>query len=218
MMKTCFDDIIMTFSAGGDRIMLPLVILLALLGGCQNKKVLDESEYVTGNTADQLSRAQSLIDRSNTKEALIQLYAINNESLTKQQALWVRDEIVTIYNYDRNYEKLIAYLDSREHLNRSSGEIRKDLYEKAEAYHHLSYNYWAKKLGMGSPYRRSKAAFNAKKYYTKFLNRYPHDPRCENIRNELIGLDIYIERYNKELKQYQDYRKKNQDSELSDSK
>lgn len=190
--------------------MLPItVLLLALLGGCHSKKVLDESQYVSGDTQEQLNRAHSLVEKNQNKEALIQLYALEQTALTSSQNRWVRDEIVKIYNQDRDYEKLIVYLAGREHLKQTTpSEQNSNLFEKAEAYHHLSYNYWARKLGMGSPYRRSKAAFKAKEYYHEFLTRYPNDPKCAHIRKELIGLESYIERYERELKEYQDYRAK----------
>lgn len=188
---------------------LRLIIIAVLVGGCNSKKVLDESQYVAGDTTDQLARAHSLIDKNNYKEALVQLYALGHGSLSHEESQWVRDEIVRIYNIERDYEALITYLESREHVNNlTSAEKCNNLYDKAEAYHHQSYNYWARTLGMGSPYRRSKAAFKAKKYYKEFLSQYPNDPRCSDIQKELIGLESYIDRYTKELKEYQAYRSK----------
>ena len=48
--------------------MLPLIVFAALLTGCNSKKVIDESQYVAGNTQEQIDRAHTLIDKNNYKE------------------------------------------------------------------------------------------------------------------------------------------------------
>jgi tetratricopeptide (TPR) repeat protein len=180
----------------------PLLLSVFLLG-CDVKKVIDESHYAEENTEAMLSRAQKYITESKDKEALIQLQTLAHQTISPEQDRWVRDETIRLYTKDKNFNEIVTYLDRRSSIkNISPDEAAMNLFEKAEAYHHMSYNHWAKSLGMGSPYRRSKDAYKAQKYYTEFLESYPNHPKAEYVKQELIRIAEYLNDYEIQLKEY----------------
>lgn len=186
--------------------MFPLLIL-ALLVGCQGPSVVDETRYVDGSTDALLARSQELVQSHNYKEALLQLYAVNHNKLSFEQSRWVRDQIVKIYQAQKDEEQLIAYLQSRQHQRAVTAEEAPDnLYDLAEAYHRASLNYWARWLGMGSPYRRIKFAREADRLYQDFINKYPNDPRIAYVEGERARLHAYIVHYDAEVARYRRYR------------
>jgi len=188
--------------------MFPVIALMLLLIGCDVKKIVDESRYAESTTEDMLTRAETYIAEGNDKEALLQLSALNVHSLTLQQQRWVRDQMVTVYYNTRDFKDMITYLDARAHLKSvTPDEAAMNLFDKAEAYHRLSYNYWARVIGMGSPYRRSRDAMQAQKYYKEFLEKYPHNPKAPYVKQELELVDAYIVHYYAELQKHRDFRK-----------
>lgn len=176
--------------------MLPLVLILVMLVGCQSHKVVDETQYVSGNITEKLDRSRILIDNKDYKGALLQLQSLSHQDLTVDQSRWVRDEIVKLYYHDHDYEKLIAYLESRDNLRQVSfSEKSENLFDIAECYHKLSYNHWAKSLGIGKAYRRYKSAKQAEKYYEEFLRLYPDSIHVDYVKLELESLKIYFADY-----------------------
>ena len=187
-----------------STVMLPLMILIALLTGCHSTKNIDESHYTEGSVSELIQKSTNFIDSVNNKEALLQLYALGQYSLTVSQDRWVRDAIIKIYHHDRDYSNLITYLNMRSlHSNISADEQAFNLFDKAEAYHCMSYNYWARKLGLGSPYRKSRDAVKAQQYYEEFLIKYPHHEKADYVRHELQMVADYNKQYIQELQKHQ---------------
>lgn len=186
-------------------VLCPWLVLVMALSGCQgNHQGVDERAYVVGGSQAQWARARDYLDHGEYKEALSQLLAINTVALSQEEGRRVRDEVVRLYDRNRDYEAMIEYLEARNHLKGiSASERAQNLFDEAEAYHHLSYNHWAYVLGMGSPYRQSKAAFKAHELYERFIKRYPADPKVVEARDACQRLEAYKAYYQKELSRHQ---------------
>ena len=187
--------------------MLPLVFFMLLLVGCDAKKTVDESVYTESSAQAMLDRAAGVIAASNDKEALIQLQSLSNQRLSLEQDRWVRDQIIARYQEARDFNEIIRYIHEREQFKHIAPEEKaQNILDTADAYHRLSYNHWARVFGVGSPYRKSRDAFKAQKYYMEFMQKYPDDARIPSVKKELAELDKYIQQYNILLEKHRKFR------------